>query len=335
MNMNSDLAKTARRMVAPGKGILAADESNATIGKRFSAVGVENSVENRRMWRQIMFEADGLENYISGVILFDETIRQSADSGKPFAQILADKGIVPGIKVDKSTAPLANSAGELITEGLDGLRARFQEYYEIGARFAKWRAVITIGDALPTDYCVDANSHALARYAALAQEAGLVPIVEPEVLMDGAHSIERCYEVTVNTLQSVFYELGKQRVDLAGIILKPSMTLSGKDNAARADADEVAERTMACLKATVPPAVSGVAFLSGGQADEEATVNLSAINRRAGEDAPWRLTFSYGRGLQASPLQVWRGDNAKIGATRADLLKRAKDLSLASAGRYN
>lgn len=335
MCMSTNLSEIAKNLLADGKGILAADESGGTIGKRFADIGVENNEDNRRKWRQIMFETPNLEHYISGVILFDETIRQSSADGMPFVDILQSNGIIPGIKVDKSTTPLANSAGELVTQGLDGLRERFEEYYAMGARFAKWRAVITIGADIPSQYCIDVNAHLLGRYASLAQSCGIVPIVEPEVLMDGTHSIDRCDEVTRHTLQAVFAELYAQRVDLTGIVLKPNMVLSGKDAKNRASTDEVAERTLDCLLATVPPAVPGIAFLSGGQGDEEATINLSAMNRIASsKNAPWKLTYSYGRGLQADPLATWSGANSQVQATQSKLMARSKDCSLASLGQY-
>jgi fructose-bisphosphate aldolase, class I len=330
------LRATAEAMVAAGKGILAADESTGTITKRFAAVGVESTEDNRRDYRELLFRSDGLGEYVSGVILFDETIRQKGADGTALIRILQDEGVIPGIKVDKGAKPLAGSPDETVTEGLDGLRERLDEYREIGARFTKWRAVIHIGDGIPTPYAIDTNAHALARYAALSQEAGLVPIVEPEVLMTGAHSIDRCFEVTEATLREVFYQLGHQRVSLEGMVLKPNMVLSGSKASNRAGPEEVADKTIRCFLRTVPAAVPGVAFLSGGQSDEEATVNLDAINRVAAEiGAPWELTFSYGRGLQAAPQKAWSGkaDNAR--AAQEAFLHRARVTSAARQGAYS
>lgn len=331
-----DLKRTAREMVAPGKGILAADESTGTITKRFSSIGVESNEKLRRDYRELLFRSQGMSEYISGVILFDETIHQEAADGTPLIKLLTDEGMIPGIKVDKGAKPLAGSPGETVTEGLDGLRDRLAEYREIGARFTKWRAVIHIGDGIPTSYGIDVNAHALARYAALSQEAGLVPIVEPEVLMTGDHSIDRCFRVTETTLREVFYELGQQGVALDGMVLKPNMVLSGSDARERAEAQEVAEKTLECFLRAVPAAVPGIAFLSGGQSDEEATVNLDAINRLAAQlEAPWELTFSYGRGLQAAPLQAWGGhpDNGAVAQTA--FLDRARLTSAARSGQYS
>jgi fructose-bisphosphate aldolase class I len=279
MSNLGDMIKTANEMVAPEKGILAADESSGTIKRRFDAIGVESTEDNRRNYRELLFRTEGANKFISGVILYDETIRQKGADGTALVKVLTGQGIIPGIKVDAGTKPLASAEGELVTEGLDGLRERLAEYKELGARFAKWRAVITIGDGIPSDYCIEVNAQALARYAALCQEAGIVPIVEPEVLMDGDHSIDACYHATRRTLHSVYNQLMLQRVELPGTILKPNMVLSGKDASKRAPAEEVARQTVDCFKETVPAAVPGIAFLSGGQSDEEATVNLDAINR--------------------------------------------------------
>ncbi|HSM75581.1 MAG TPA: class I fructose-bisphosphate aldolase [Desulfobacterales bacterium] len=302
------LETIARRLVAPAKGILAADESTPTIQKRFDAIGVASTAETRRAYRELLFSTAGVEAFISGVILFDETLRQTAADGRPFPELLAQKGILAGIKVDKGAKALAGFDGEKVTEGLDGLRERLKEYHDLGARFAKWRAVITIGDGRPSRCCLSANAHALARYAALCQEAGLVPIVEPEVLMDGDQDNDACFEATEATLREVFHQLAGHGVDLEGMVLKPNMVVSGKDASGRAGPEEVAEMTIACFRRTVPAAVPGIAFLSGGQDDDEATRNLDAINRLAAEGgAPWELTFSYGRGLQASPQRSWAG----------------------------
>ena len=330
------LRATARAMVAEGKGILAADESTGTIKRRFDSINAECTEQNRRDYREMLFRTDGANEFISGVILYDETIRQKAADGTLMVKVLQDQGIIPGIKVDMSTNPLVNAPGEVITDGLDGLRDRLNEYHGLGARFAKWRAVITIGDGIPSQYCIDANAHLLARYAALCQEANLVPIVEPEVLMDGTHTIDRCYEVTEATLRQVYRELAQQRVDLTGIILKPNMVLSGKDASNRASAEEVAEKTVACFLNTVPASVPGIAFLSGGQSDDEATTNLDAINRRASDvGAPWELSFSFGRGLQAAPLKAWAGVSANFNKAKHAYYHRAKVTSAARMGSYS
>ncbi len=330
------LAELGRALVAPGKGILAADESAGTIQRRFDAIGVKSTEANRRDYRELLFRTEGAAEFISGVILYDETIRQNAADGTPLIKVLSDQGIIPGIKVDIGARPLAGAEGELLTEGLDGLRERFAEYKELGARFSKWRAVITIGPGIPSGYCIEVNAHALARYAALSQEAGIVPIVEPEVLMDGGHSIDRCFEVTRTTLREVFNQLARQRVELEGILLKPNMVLSGKDAADRAPAVEVARRTVACLKETVPAAVPGIVFLSGGQSDDDATVNLDAINRHAAEvGAPWELSFSYGRGLQAAPQVAWSGKPQNVLAAQRVFYHRARVTSAARQGRYS
>ena len=330
------LQSTALAIVAPEKGILAADESSGTIKRRFDSINVESTEENRRNYRELLFRTQGANEFISGVILFDETLRQNGADGTPLVKVLQDQGIIPGIKVDKSTNPLANAPGELITDGLDGLRDRCKEYYELGARFTKWRAVITIGDGIPSQYCIDANAHLLARFAALSQEANLVPIVEPEVLMDGTHSIDRCYEVTLATLRQVYYELGRQRVDLTGTLLKPNMVLSGEDASNRAGSEEVAEKTIDCFLRTTPAAVPGILFLSGGQSDDEATVNLNAICRLAAKvSAPWQLSFSYGRGLQAAPLKAWGGRSENTEAAKQAYYHRAKVTGVARRGIYS
>lgn len=330
----SDLASTARAMVAPGKGILAADESSPTIKKRFDSIGVESTEENRRAYRDMLFTTPGLGEHISGVIMYDETIRQSSADGTFLTKIQEGAGIIPGIKVDTGARDLAGFPGEKITEGLDGLRERLAEYAELGARFTKWRAVITIGDGIPTDTCIRANAEALARYAGLAQEAGLVPMVEPEILMDGDHTIERCYDATHLTLSILFRELHEARVILEGTILKTNMILSGKDSATQAGTKEVASETVRVLRETVPPAVPGVAFLSGGQGDIEATENLQAINELASSDAPWRLTYSYGRALQAAALKAWGGETANREAGQVELALRARCNGAASDGTY-
>src|SRR5438309_6721049 len=290
------LESTAGAIVAEGKGILAADESTGTIKKRFDSIGVESTEDTRRAYRELLFTTEGVEEFISGVILYDETIRQSALDGTPFPKVLESKGVIPGIKVDTGATPLALAEGETITEGLDGLRDRLEEYHGLGARFAKWRAVITIGKDIPSEYCIWTNAHALARYAALAQEAGLVPIVEPEVLMEGVHTIERSFEVTSRTLHAVFTELRDQRIHPEGILLKPNMVLSGYECPEQASHEEVAAQTIRCFKRHVPAAVPGVVFLSGGQSDEDATANLNAMNAMG--EHPWQLSFSYGRALQ-------------------------------------
>jgi fructose-bisphosphate aldolase class I len=330
---DATLSKTAREMVAPGRGILAADESSGTIKKRFDSINVGSTEETRRAYRELLFTTPGAEEFISGVILFDETLRQKAADGTPFAKLLASKGIIPGIKVDKGAVQLAKSPKEKVTEGLDGLRERLVEYRELGARFTKWRAVIDIeGSEIPTTYCLDVNAHALARYAALCQEAGLVPIVEPEVLMDGDHTIERCYEVTVETLKRTFDELYAQRVEFEGMILKPNMVVAGKKCPAQPDNRTVAEMTVRALKTTVPAAVPGIAFLSGGMSDEDATDRLNEMNKLG--DLPWQLSFSYGRALQAPALNAWKGDTANVEAGQRAFYHRAKCNSAARSGSY-
>ncbi len=327
-----DLEAVARAMVAPHKGILAADESTATIGKRFAALGIESTEANRQAYRDMLFGTPDLGENISGVILYDETIRQEALDGTPFPELLMKYGIIPGIKVDTGAKDLALHPGEKVTEGLDGLRERIAEYHRLGARFAKWRAVITIGEGIPSRACLVANGHALARYAALCQEGGLVPIVEPEVLMDGDHSIERCEEVTEETLHTVFDELYTQDVALEGIILKPSMVISGKGAPRQASVEEVAERTLAVLRRCVPSAVPGIAFLSGGQTAELATRHLQAMN--ASGNLPWGLSFSYGRALQDPALRAWAGDPANVAAGREQLSRRARNNGAARDAGY-
>jgi len=330
----TDTHQTARALVAEGKGILAADESNPTMDKRLEPLLDDPpSEEARRAWRELLFTTQGAGAHISGAILYDETIRQNTTDGTPFAELLGRQGIIPGIKVDTGAKPLAGSEEEKVTEGLDGLRDRISEYHELGARFAKWRAVIAIGDGHPSRYCIDVNAHALARYAALCQEGGLVPIVEPEVLMDGSHTIERCEEVTVLTLRSVFTALLDQGVDLEGMLLKPNMVVAGNECREQASVEDVASRTLGCLRRVVPAAVPGIVFLSGGQSDDAATAHLQAMNRMA--DQPWELSFSFGRALQATPLATWRGQEANLDAAQAAYLQRASDTGAARAGRYS
>ncbi len=328
------LEATAQAMVADGKGILAIDESSPTIKKRFDSIKTECTEESRRAYRELLITCSGLEKYISGMILFDETIRQSTSDGVPFPEFMRKKGIMPGIKVDKGAKDLAAHAGEKVTEGLDGLRDRLAEYRDLGAPFAKWRAVITIGDGIPSVGCIEANAHALARYAALCQEAGLVPMVEPEVLLDGDHSIERCFEATEATLRALFAALYQQRVLLEGTILKASMVLSGKNAPKRAGVEAVAERTITCLKRSVPAALPGVVFLSGGQTPQEATAHLNAMNAMAG-DLPWKLSFSYSRALQEPALNTWAGNAANGKAAQDALHHRAQLNSAASLGKYS
>jgi len=331
----NDLAAVARALVAPGKGILAADESTATIKRRFEAIGVENTEDNRRAYRELLFRTAGAADFISGVILYDETIRQKAADGTPLVKVLQDQGIAAGIKVDAGAKPLAGRPGEVVTEGLDGLRKRLAEYRDLGAVFAKWRAVITIGEGIPTRGCIEANAHALGRYAALCQEAGIVPIVEPEVLMDGTHSIDTCYDATLITLHAVFRELASQRVALRGMLLKPNMVISASDAKDRASAQEVARRTVDCFMDAVPAAVPGIVFLSGGQSDEEATINLDAINRYAATvGTPWELSYSYGRGLQAAPQKAWSGKPGNVAAAQRAYHHRARLTAAARMGKY-
>ena len=331
MNRN-ELARVAHAMVAKGRGLLAADESTGTIKKRFDKIKVEGTEENRRAYRELLFTAPGMAEHISGVILYDETLRQSTKGGERFADLLTRLGVVPGIKVDAGTKPMPNFPGEVITEGLDGLAGRLAEYYSLGARFAKWRAVIDIGEGFPTRTCIETNAELLARYAALCQEAQIVPIVEPEVLMDGGHSIERCEAVTDEVLATVFDRLLAQRVCLEGIVLKPNMVISGAKAANRATPAQVAVATLRCLKRHVPSAVPGIAFLSGGQSEAEATLHLDLMNRSG--PLPWPLSFSYGRALQASTLSAWRGAAASVATAQREFLKRARLNGLATLGRY-
>ncbi len=359
--MKNNLAEIAKQLVAPGKGILAADESNPTIEKRFKSIHLESTEENRRAYRELLLTTPGLSEHISGVILFDETLRQKTSDGIPFAELLSGQGrarhsvraaaqesndgaqgtaapypvgrIIPGIKVDKGAKALAHFPGEKITEGLDGLRERLVEYEKLGAKFAKWRAVISINQSIPTDFCLEANAHALARYAALAQEAGLLPIVEPEVLMEGDHTIERCFEVTVATLEAVFHALFAHKVRLEEILLKASMVISGKNCARQASVRQVSEATLLCLREVVPAAVPGIVFLSGGQSDELATAHLNAMNEIGG--APWELSFSYGRALQSPALATWKGDPQNVRPAQESLLKRARLNGAARFGKYS
>jgi fructose-bisphosphate aldolase, class I len=328
----SELERVARAMVVKGKGILAADESSGTIKRRFDSIKLESTEEHRRAYRDMLFTAPGAAEFLSGVILFDETIRQKTRDGVPFPDYLRDHGVIPGIKVDLGAKPLAQFPGETITEGLDGLRERLTEYRKLGARFAKWRAVIDIAEGIPTVFAVRANAHALARYAALCQEQDIVPIVEPEVLMDGAHSIERCEEVTERVLTEVFLQLFEHRIYLEGMVLKPNMVISGKKAEKRAPPEEVAQATVRCLKRHVPSAIPGIAFLSGGQSPQEATLHLSLINQMSG--LPWHVTFSYGRALQDTALKGWGGASAGVPTGQKELAKRAKLNGLATLGRY-
>ena len=329
---NQELESVAQAMVAKGKGILAADESMGTIKRRFDSIKIDSNENNRRAYRELLFTTKGLEEAVSGVILFDETLRTAASDGTAFSQVLSKKGIMPGIKVDKGPVDIPGFPGETVTEGLDGLRARVKEYGELGAKFAKWRAVITIGDGIPTYTCLHANAHALARYAALCQEGGIVPIVEPEVLLDGTHTIERCEEVTQETLRITFSALLEQRVHLEGMILKPSMVVSGKDNPRQAGVDEVAERTIRCLKRTVPGAVPGIAFLSGGQSAVSATEHLNKMNQLGPHS--WQVSFSYARALQDPALKAWKGEPGNVAAAQKIFYHRAKMNSAARSGSY-
>ncbi|MHC2433261.1 class I fructose-bisphosphate aldolase [Bradyrhizobium sp. USDA 4451] len=332
MNL-ADLNKIALAMVTPGKGLLAADESSGTIKKRFDAIKVDSTEDNRRDYREMLFRSqEAMSKYISGVILYDETIWQNAKDGTPLVKLIEQAGAIPGIKVDEGTQPLPNCPGELVTVGLDKLAERLKKYYERGARFAKWRAVIDIGPRIPTQTAVRVNAHALARYAALCQAAQIVPIVEPEVLMDGDHDIDRCYEVTQRVLNRTFQELRVQRVALEGMILKPNMAISGKKCPKQASVQEVAEKTIRLLKSCVPAAVPGIAFLSGGQSDEEATAHLDAMNKIG--HLPWRLTFSYGRALQAAPQKAWSGKPDNVPAGQRAFSHRARMNGLASTGNW-
>ena len=335
MNVNQ-LESTAKELVAKGKGILAADESFGTIGKRFTAAGVESTEESRRAYREMLFTTPGIGEYLSGVILFDETIQQKASDDTPIPEVLKEQGIIPGIKVDKGAKEMALAApDEKITDGLDGLRERLVEYKEIGARFAKWRAVITIiGESVPTRRCIDANAHALARYAALCQEADIVPIVEPEVLIEGDHSIQRCFEVTEETLKSTFGAIYEQRVHLKGLLLKPNMVISGKQAPEQAGIEEVARYTVECLLRSVPAAVPGIVFLSGGQTDVQATAHLNAMNAMY-ENLPWELSFSYARALQDLPMKTWKGEVANVEEAQRIFLHRARMNSAARYGGYS
>jgi fructose-bisphosphate aldolase, class I len=329
---STELHDVARALVASGKGILAADESDGTIRKRFDSIGVASTEESRRSYRELLFTTEGADRHISGVILFDETLRQRSTDGTPFPELLQSRGMIPGIKVDRGAQPLAKAPGETVTEGLDGLRERLEEYAGLGARFAKWRAVYAIDADLPSEYAVWTNAHALARYACLSQEAGLVPIVEPEVLMDGPHSIEEAYGATARALHAVFTELRDQRVDVEGILLKPNMVLSGYDAEEEVDAERVAEMTLRCFARHVPAAVPGIVFLSGGQGDVEATVNLNAMNARGPQ--PWELSFSFGRALQGPALRAWGGLAAPVGAAQAAFHHRARMNGAARSGTY-
>ncbi|WP_257387576.1 class I fructose-bisphosphate aldolase [Tahibacter caeni] len=327
------LESIAQAMVAPGKGIIAIDESNTTIKKRFDGVGIDCTEENRRAYREMLLTAPNLSDHISGAILYDETLRQASKAGVPFTKIMLDHGILPGIKVDKGPHPLAGFPGELVTEGLDGLRDRLKEYASLGAKFAKWRAVITIGDDMPSSTCIEANCHALARYAALCQEAGIVPMVEPEVLMDGSHDLDVCYDVTEVTLRSLFASLYEQNVLLEGTILKASMVVSGKDCPEQASVDEVAEATVRCLKASVPASLPGIVFLSGGQSDEAATAHLNAMNQMGPH--PWPLSFSYGRAMQTAALKLWSKDmTANFVDAQKTVAQRARENGLAALGQW-
>jgi len=326
------LSKTAAAMVARGKGVLAADESSGTCEKRFKSVGAECTEESRRSYRGLLFTTPGVEQFLSGVILFDETLRQKTDDGVPFPDYMAKKGILPGIKVDKGAMDLALCPGEKVTEGLDGLRARLADYFKLGARFAKWRAVITIGDGIPTAACIEANAHALARYAALCQEASIVPMIEPEVLLDGGHTVERCEEVTEAALRATYAAMASQQVSVEHLILKTSMVVSGKDCARQAGVDEVAERTLRVLKSTVPAKQPGIVFLSGGQSDEAATAHLNAMASMPG--LPWPLTFSYSRALQNPALKTWRGQAANAAAAQKAFHHRARMNGLAAQGKW-
>ena len=327
------LVRTAQTLVSPGKGILAADESTRTIGSRFIQLGIDNTEVNRRDYREMLFTTVGIDDYISGVILYDETLRQRGASGTSIVEMLSRRGIMPGIKVDTGAQPLANAPNEMITEGLDGLRSRLNEYRELGARFTKWRAVINVGPTVPSAYCIEVNAHALARYAALAQEAGLVPIVEPEVMLDGTHDIDRCQEVTEFALRTTYQHLLSQRVLLEGTLLKPNMVVPGRDSSKRADAHEVAQKTVDTLMRSVPAAVPGIMFLSGGQGDEEATSNLNAIVLRGREiGAPWELSFSFARGLQSAPLRDWAGNGSNVVKAQSTFQTRARLTAAARRG---
>jgi fructose-bisphosphate aldolase, class I len=330
-----ELEKTALELVAQKKGILAADESFGTIGKRFEAVGIESSEESRRQYREMLFTTEGIGEFLSGVILFDETLRQKASDGTPLPKVLENQGVIPGIKVDKSTVNLPLSPGEKFTQGLDGLGERLAEYRELGARFTKWRAVITIGEGIPTESCIEANAEALALYAAFAQEHDLVPIVEPEVLIDGDHSIEQCYDATEWMLNATFHEIYEHHVELTGMLLKPNMVISGNDASEQAGVEEVARATVECLLRSVPAAVPGIVFLSGGQTDRQATQHLNAMNRLYEGRLPWELSFSYARALQGQPMEIWGGSADKVEAAQKAFYHRAKMNSAARSGSYS
>ncbi len=329
-----ELERTARELVAPGKGILAADESHGTIGKRFKAVGIESTEESRRQYREMLFTTEGIGEFLSGVILFDETLRQKASDGTPLPEVLKQQGVIPGIKVDKSTVNLPLSPDEKFTQGLDGLGERLAEYRELGARFTKWRAVITIGEGIPTRSCIDANAEALALYAAFAQDEGLVPIVEPEVLIDGSHSLEQCYDATEWMLHTTFDELYEHGVEFSGMLLKPNMVISGKEAETQAVTEEVAHATVQCLLRTVPAAVPGIVFLSGGQTDIQATAHLNAMNSMYG-GLPWELSFSYARALQQQPMELWGGNADNVEAAQRAFYHRARMNSAARSGSYS
>jgi fructose-bisphosphate aldolase class I len=331
--MSEAMRTTARELVAPGKGILAADESTGTIKKRFDQIGAESTEENRRRYRQLLFTTPGVGDHISGVILFDETIRQVADDGTPFVKVLGQAGVIPGIKVDTGAKPLALYPGETVTDGLDGLRERLTEYAELGARFAKWRATIIIGDGTPTDFAIHANAHAMARYAALCQEADIVPIVEPEILMDGDHDIDACGAVTGRTLGALYEQLDEHRLNLPGTLLKVNMVVPGKGSSVQSSDAQIAEATIRCLTGHVPADVPGVVFLSGGMSDEESTSRLNEMNRIGG--VPWELSFSYGRALQQPALKAWKGDEANVEAAQVALAHRARMNGLARSGAYD
>jgi fructose-bisphosphate aldolase class I len=332
---NEELSNTARALIADNKGLLAMDESVGTCNKRFAALGIPQTVEMRRKYREMIITTPGLNESISGAILFDETIRQQNADGTPFIKLLIDAGIIPGIKVDLGAKPLAGFPGEKVTEGLDGLRDRFAEYSKMGARFAKWRAVFAVDAILPTEGCIDANAHALARYAAICQEAGLVPIVEPEVLMEGSHDLQRCFEVTSNVLHTVFKQLYSQRVKLEGMILKPNMVLPGKGAVRQDDTDQIAEATVRCLLRTVPAAVPGIAFLSGGQAAKLASARLNAMNVRFASTLPWALTFSFARAIQQPAMEIWSGQSGNVFSAQQALIHRANCNGAARRGEYN
>ncbi len=333
MNVQT-LEETARELVSPGRGILAADESTGTITKRFDAVGIESTEETRRQYREMLFTTGGIGEYLSGVILYDETLRQDASDGRPLPQVLLDHGVIPGIKVDKSTVDLPLSPGEKFTQGLDGLGERLAEYRETGARFTKWRAVITIGDGLPTKGCIEANARALALYAAFCQDHDLVPIVEPEVLIDGDHSIERCYEATEWMLHTTFQHLYEQNVEFSGMLLKPNMVISGKEAGRQAGVEEVARATVECLRRTVPAAVPGIVFLSGGQTTTQATAHLNAMNAMY-EGLPWELSFSYARALQEPPMEIWAGEAGNVEEAQRAFYHRLKMNGAARSGSYS